>query len=194
MLQYHHMTKFLLLVGCFALWSCVSEEERAASMYQYETTMRNQCVHKLGFQTGTQNYMNCRIFYDEYLESIGYSTSGMSFSKAQTIQTRIDELNNQCARYWGQSGIAGQHLWSCVQTFGNKQIEKTKHEKELKEQEEMLTRSIAAGQKEANEASKLQDRIDAERERVARETGKNPKKIRCTTSKKSNGYIKVKCK
>ena len=70
----------------------------------------------------------------------------------------------------------------------------TKHEKELKEQEEMLTRSIAAGQKEANDDARLQARIDAERERVARETGKNPKKIYCTTSTKSNGYIKVKCK
>ena len=78
--------------------------------------------------------------------------------------------------------------------LGEKKIEKLKHEKELKEQEEMLTRSIAAGQKEANDASKLQDRIDAERERVAKETGKNPKKIECKTYNKSNGYIQVKCK
>ena len=106
----------------------------------------------------------------------------------------MDSLNDRCARYWGQEGISGQNLWTCVQLFGNKQIEQAKHEQELKEQEEMLTRSIAAGQKEANDDARLQARIDAERERVARETGKNPKKIKCTTRTQSNGYIKVKCK
>lgn len=188
------MKKMFLLMTCLTLGACVSEQEQRESMYRYEETMRNQCEHALGFRTGTQGYMNCRVFYDEYLDSLGYSTSSMSFSRAQTIQRQVDALNNQCSRYWGQEGISGQYLWNCVQMFGNKQIEQAKHEKELKEQEEMLTRSIAAGQKEANDDARLQERIDAERERVARETGKNPKKIYCTTSTKSNGYIKVKCK
>ena len=76
----------------------------------------------------------------------------------------------------------------------NKFIEEYKRQKELKEQEDMLTRSISAGQKQANENTQLQERIDAERMRVAKETGKNPKKIECTTRTYSNGYIKVKCK
>ena len=188
------MKKMLLLMTCLPLLGCVSEQEQRESLYRYEETMRNQCEHVLGFRTGTQNYMNCRVFYDEYLEATGHATSYMSFSKAQSIQREVDDLNNQCSRYWGQEGISGQYLWSCIQVFGNKQIEQAKREKELKEQEEMLTRSIAAGQKEANDDARLQERIDAERERVARETGKKLKKVKCTTRTQSNGYIKVKCK
>lgn len=178
----------LLLIGC------VSEQERYESMYRYEQTMRNQCEHALGFKTGTQNYMNCRMFYDEYLSAKGYDTEYMSFSKAQNIQNQISDLNNQCSRYWGTTGISGVNLWNCVQKLGNKTIQEYNHQKELKEQEDMLTRSISAGQKQANENTQLQERIDAERMRVAKETGKNPKKIECTTRTYSNGYIKVKCK
>ena len=64
----------------------------------------------------------------------------------------------------------------------------------LKEEEEMLTRSIAQGQKQANDDARIQERVDAERMRVAQLTGKNPKKINCTTRQSSNGYVKVKCK
>lgn len=188
------MKKSIFFMLCLALTACVSEQERQESMYRHESTMRNQCEHKMGFKTGTQDYMNCRVFYDEYFEMMGYSVDYMSFSKAQNIKNQVDGLNTQCERYWGKAGIAGENLWACVKMLGEKKIEKLKHEKELKEQEEMLTRSIAAGQKEANDASKLQDRIDAERERVAKETGKNPKKIECKTYNKSNGYIQVKCK
>ena len=184
----------LLLSACLILTACVSEQERRESMYRYEETMRNQCEHTLGFSVGTQGYMDCRMFYDEYLPAAGYSTTSMSFSNAQRIQDQINELNNQCARYWGTSGISGANLWNCVQKLGNKTIEEAEHQRELKEEEEMLTRSIAQGQKQANDDARIQERVDAERMRVAQLTGKNPKKINCTTRQSSNGYVKVKCK
>lgn len=186
--------KLGILSLCVLLGACVSEQERRESMYRYEQTMRNQCEHTLGFATGTQNYMNCRLFYDEYLAAIGYPTGSMSFSKADAIQSRINALNTKCTRYWGTQGLGGQNLWYCVRQLGDKQIEQAKHEQELQEQEEMLTRSIAAGQKEANDDNRLQARIEAERERVAKEKGKNPKKVKCSTYTKSNGYVQVKCK
>ena len=188
------MKNLFVLVPCLALMACVSEQEQRESMYRYEETMRNQCEHSLGFPTGTQNYMNCRMFYDEYLNSQGYDTSYMSFSKAQNIQNQVDNLNTQCSRYWGREGISGANLWACVQQLGNKAIQDAQHQKELKEQEEMLSRSISAGQTEAYDNARLQERIDAERDRVAKATGKNPKKIDCRTYTKSNGYIQVKCK
>ena len=183
-----------LILPCLVLMGCVSEQEQRESMYRYEQTMRNQCEHTLGFAVGTQNYMNCRMYYDEYLPVAGYSTTSMSFSNAQNIQNHIDALNNQCARYWGTSGIGGANLWNCIQQLGNKVIDEAEHQKELKEKQEMLTRSIADGQKEAIEDTRLQERVEAERMRVAQLTGKNPKKINCTTRQSSNGYVKVKCK
>lgn len=189
------MKKYLsLILPCLMLVGCVSEQEQRESMYRYEETMRNQCAHTLGFSVGTQNYMNCRMFYDEYLPAVGYSTTSMSFSNAQSIQNQITSLNNQCARYWGTSGISGMSLWNCIQQLGEKAIDEAAHQRELREKEEMLTRSIAEGQKEANDDARLQERVDAERMRVAKLTGKNPKKIKCTTRQSSNGYIKVKCK
>ncbi len=188
------MKKIIMLVSCLSLMACVSEQERQESLYRFEETMRNQCEHQLGFRTGTQNYMNCRMFYDEYLTAQGYSLDYMSFSTAQSIQNQIGLLNSQCSRYWGTSGISGNNLWACVQQLGNKTIQEAAHQKELKEQEELLTRSISAGQTDAYDSARLQDRIDAEREKVAKATGKNPKKVECRTYTKSNGYVQVKCK
>lgn len=189
------MKKYLcLILSSVLVMGCVSEQERRESLYRYEETMRNQCEHALGFATGTQDYMNCRMFYDEYLPAAGYSTTSMSFSNASRIQDKIDSLNQQCARYWGTDGISGKNLWSCVQQLGNKVIDEAAHQKELKEKQEMLTRSIADGQKEALEDVRLQERIEAERMRVAQFTGKNPRKIYCTTKQSSNGYVKIKCK
>ncbi len=189
------MKKYLnLILPCLVLMGCVSEQEQRESMYRYEETMRNQCEHALGFSVGTQNYMNCRMFYDEYLSAVGYSTTSMSFSNVQNIQNQISSLNEQCGRYWGTVGISGKNLWNCVQQLGNKTISEAAHQKELQEEEEMLTRSIAEGQKEANDDARLQERIETERMNVAKLTGKNPKKIKCTTRQSSNGYVKVKCK
>ena len=184
------MRKYLLLfLALGTLNACVSPEEQRAAAYRYEELITSQCQQTLGLPMGTQNYMNCRIFYDEYMDALGYSTDYMSFSKVQNMQRQVDALNSQCGRYIGQ-GSSRQYLWSCVQTLGQKRIEQARHEKELQEQEEMFTRSM----RQANEEARIQEKIDEERERVARETGKNPKKIYCTTSTKSNGYIKVKCK
>lgn len=183
-----------LILPCLILMGCVSEQEQRESMYRYEETMRNQCEHTLGFAAGTQNYMNCRMFYDEYLAAAGYSTSSMSFSNAQNIKNQIDSLNNQCSRYWGKEGISGVNLWNCVRQLGDKVIEEAEHQKELREKQQVLTRSIADGQIEANDDARLKERIEAERMRVAQFTGKNPRKINCTTHESSNGYIKIKCK
>ena len=68
-----------------------------------------------------------------------------------------------------------------------------KRQQELAEQERIMRDAYADAQQEANEAARVQARIDEERARVAAATGKNPKKIYCTSSTKSNGYIKVKC-
>ena len=64
----------------------------------------------------------------------------------------------------------------------------------MEEKQKMLTESIAEGQRQANDDARLQERIDAERERVAAATGKSQGKIKCTTHTKSNGYVQIKCK
>ncbi len=183
--------KFLLLTFVFFLSGCVSEAEQRAAAYRQEEILREQCA-QFGFSPGTQNYMSCRMFYDEYMQAYGYG-SAYSLRGVQNMQSKLNELTNRCSQYWGYGGV-GAHLWPCIQQLGQKQIEQMRHEKELQEQEAMMTRSFAEGQREANEESRIQGLIDAERARVAAATGKNPKKIYCTTSTKSNGYVKVKCK
>ena len=184
-------TKFLLLLSAFFLVSCVSEEEQRAAAYRQEEFLRAQCA-QFGFSAGTQDYMSCRMFYADYLQAFGYE-SAYSLRGVQNMQAKVNDLTNRCSQYWGYSGV-GAYLWPCIQQLGQKQIEQMRHAKELEEQEAMLTRSIAAGQREANEESRIQGLIDAERARVAAATGKNPKKIYCSTSTRSNGYVSVKCK
>lgn len=188
------MKKTIYVLGaCFLISACVSEQEQREASYRYEEVMRNQCEHTLGLAAGTEGYMNCRMFYDEVLEYAGL-TGTKSFSRVNQIQKRIEATNTECRRYWGRDNMTQSALWSCVQKKENAFIDEATHQKELQEKEDVLTRSIANGQKDADAERRLQDRIDAERERVAKEKGKRPSKVKCKTYEKSNGYIQVKCK
>jgi len=185
--------KGLIVLVCIALMACVSAEERRAANYRYDETLHNQCAYNLNFPQGTQNYMNCRMFYDEFFTDMGY-TSWMSLSSVQKIQNKMDAMTNKCMGYWGQSDISTSQVWPCIRYFGKKELEEHKRQKELEEQERIMRDAYADAQHEAYEDARVQARIDEERARVAAKTGKNPKKIYCTSSTKSNGYIKVKCK
>ena len=184
--------EILIVMLCMGLTACISAEERRAANYRYDESLYNKCAYRLGFSPGTQNYMNCRMFYDEYFTDMGY-TKWMSLSSVQKIQTKMDALTNKCLGYWGQSGAGAAQVWPCIQYFGKKELTEYKRQQELAEQERIMRDAYADAQQEANEAARVQARIDEERARVAAATGKNPKKIYCTSSTKSNGYIKVKC-
>ena len=184
----------LLLIICITATACVSEQEQREATYRYEQTMRNQCEHTLNFQPGTQGYMDCRMFYDKVLNAANLTGGTMSFSVVQNIQSRIKSTTKTCQTYWGTDGMPSSALWSCIREREQAFIDEAAHQKELQEQEEVLSRAFASGQKEANDDNRLQERIEAERLRVAQETGKNPKKVNCRTSTKANGYIQVKCK
>ena len=184
---------FIVLVF-MGLTACVSEQERREAAFRYEQALRDQCEQTLGFKAGTQNYMECRMFYDKVIKYSDIDTTSMSFYRVQMLQERINATTQKCRSYWGKDNMPKSALWKCIKEQEQEQIDEAIHQKELKEEEAMLTRAISTGQKEANEDNRLQERIEAERERVARETGKNPKKINCKTYNKSNGYIQIKCK
>ena len=187
------MKKYFLFF-VFLLSACVSPEEQAAAKYRMEQTLKVQCSQTLGFHLGTPQYMQCQMFYEDMLDVWNISFGYPSFSTSDRLERSIQEQNAKCLRYWGSENIDKKSLWTCVHQLGQEAIAEKAHQKELKEQEQMLTRSIASGQTQANEEARLQERIDAERERVAKETGKPPKKVKCKTYYKSNGYIQVKCK
>ncbi len=185
--------KFLAFFLCLSLTACISAEERLAANYRYDEALHNQCSYNLRFSPGTQNYMTCRMFFDDYFTTMG-DTKWMSYSAVQKIQNKINAINGKCAGYWGQNGDGGSNLWPCIQYFGKRDMDEARRKKELEEQERIMRDAVADGQREAYEDARVQARIDEERARVAAATGKNPKKIYCTSSTKSNGYIKVKCK
>ena len=123
------MSKLKYVLGGFLLISaCVSEQEQREATYRYEEVMRNQCGQTLGFPSGTEGYMNCRMFYDEVFEYAGLNGT-KSFSRVGQIQKRIEERNNECRRYWGQDGITRSALWSCIQKKENAFIDEAIHQK-----------------------------------------------------------------
>lgn len=189
--------KILTMLALIALTGCISEQERNQSRYMYEQVLLEQCQHVLGFQKGTQDYMNCRLFYNSYIKNIGYDTTYLSYSKVNNIQSKIENTNQQCAYFWGTDEIEKANkaaLWSCTQKIAQEEMKENKHQKELEEKRRLLTDSIAEGQRQANDDARLQERIDAERERVAAATGKSPPKVKCRTYTKSSGYVQIKCK
>jgi len=182
-----------ILIPCLLLTACISEQEQREASYRFEQLMRGQCEQTLGFRSGTEGYMNCRMFYDNLFEYAGL-TGTMSYYRVQQIQNRVYETTNECRRYLGQSNMDKKALWACIQQKEQDYIDDVIHERELQEQEEILTRSIANGQKEANEDFELSRKIEAERMKVAREKHKKPSEVHCKTHTKMNGRVKIKCK
>ena len=186
------MYKVLLpITFAVILTACISEEERLGSQYQFQSIIQDQC-EQMGFKMGTTQSMQCQMFYEDVFK---YEIDNYwSYSRVQQVENKMYQMRDQCQNYWGNKQISPSALWLCVQKKGQAMKEQAEHERQLKEQEELMRNAIADGQKSAYEDARIQARIDEERNRVAQLTGKNPKKIYCSTSTKANGYVKVKCK
>lgn len=169
----------VLSLACLCLSGCISAEERAAARYRMNTILDQQCAVAMGFRQGTNQYMECRMFYDDVLTSREITLNYMSLSTVNNFKMDLDDLNRTCMQYLGNMNPPAGAIWGCVKK---------------KEQEESQRRAISGALKEANEDSKLQDRILAERNRVAAEKNKRPSDVTCRTYDKGNGYTQVKCK
>lgn len=184
------MKKSIFILGaCLMVSACISEQEQREATYRYEQLMRGQCETTLGFTAGTEGYMNCRMFYDNLFD-YAELTGTMSYNRVQRMQNRVYETTNECRRYWGHDNMDKASLWACIRQKEQAFIDEVIHERELREQEEILRRSL----KEADEERELNHRIDKERMRVAREKHKRPEDVKCKTYTKKHGYIQVKCK
>lgn len=172
------------------LVGCISEQERFAAHQKLEDVLETQCEQKMGFQKGTQAYMQCRTFYDGILQEEGFSSDYYGLGTVLGFENKIDEANEHCATLWGNMPKRAAVLWPCVQERLQADANRVIHERELREQRQMYKGAAV----EANNDIYLKERIDAEREKVSKETGKSPSKINCRTYPKSNGYVQIKCK
>ena len=123
----------LLITTCCLLSSCISLEERRAAAFRVEQILQTQCSQTMGLKQGTQDYMDCRMFYEEVLDWDGVDLDYMSLGTAERIGRRIEQLNYQCRSYWGTSNVNKSALWSCVQQKEQEIIDEKIHQKELKE-------------------------------------------------------------
>ena len=178
-----------ILIPCLLLTACISEQEQREANYRFEELMKGQCEQTLGFAAGTEGYMNCRMFYDNLFDYAGLMGT-MSYYRVQRIQNRVYETTNECRRYWGKDNMDKGALWACIQQKEQAYIDDVIHDRELREQEEALTRSM----KEADRERELNHRIERERMKVAREKHKRPSDVKCKTYNKKHGYVQVKCK
>lgn len=190
------MIKKVIIGGllCSVLCSCISVEERTAAKNRMNSTLNQQCSVTMGFKLGTEEYMQCRMFYDDVLRYRNININNMSLSSADSFRVEMEDLNKTCMEYLGNFNPPPGAIWNCVHKKEQDAIDAAIRKKELKEEEEMRQRSLSNAMKDANADERLQKRIDEERERVAAETGKRPSKVKCKTYEKSNGYIQVKCK
>ena len=190
------MIKKIVVTGllCSVLCSCISQEERTAAKNRINSTLNHQCSVTMGFRQGTEEYMQCRMFYDDVLRYKNIDLDYLSLSSADSFRVKMEDLNKTCTEYLGNFNPPPGAIWNCVRKKEQDTIDAAIRKKELKEEEEMRERSLSSALKEANADERLQKRIEEERERVAAETGKRPSKVDCRTYEKSNGYIQVKCK
>ena len=179
---------------CAVLCACISAEERAAAKNRMNSVLNRQCSVTMGFKLGTEEYMQCRMFYDDVLRYKNLNINSMSLSSADSFRVKMEDLNKTCMQYLGNFNPPPGAIWTCVHKKEQDVIDEAIRKRDLKEEEEMRTRSLSNAMKDANADDRLQKRIDEERERVAAETGKRPSKVKCKTYNKSDGYVQVKCK
>ena len=175
------------LLACLALTACISEQEQLEATNQYRQLMQNQCANILGFRAGSEGYMECQMFYEGLFDYEGM-TGTMSFSRVSSIRNRVNRTTNDCRRYWGADQMDKSALWACIHRTEQERIDEIIHQREMREQEEILRRTIEA----AEEEKELNRRIEKERMRVAHEKHKRPEDVRCKTKNK-HGHVKVYC-
>ena len=187
------MRKFLFII-LLGITACVSDAERQEALYRYESLIRNQCSQTLAFPIGTHSFIDCRRFYNDWFASLEIDTHSLSNSKAKYLEDLVVSLNQTCRIYWGGADIVPDELWRCIQDRAKLETSVFRHQKQLDEQEDILLRKIATGKAEANERVLWQERVEAERQKVAREKGKRIDQVKCRTIKKMNGDLKVRCR
>ena len=174
------------LMSCFLLCGCISEQEQREAAYRYEQFMQQQCSKTLGFQAGSEGYMNCRMFYDRVFD-YNRLDGTKSFYLVERIQNYVTDTTMRCRSYWGSpQAMDKSALWSCITRIEEERIAEIIRQKELDDFKNSL--------KEADKERRLQERIDAERHRVAREKRKRPSDVDCKVYHKWTGYDQVKCK
>ena len=190
------MIKKIVIAGlvCTALCSCVSPEEKLAAKNRMNATLNQQCAVTMGFKQGTEEYMQCRMFYDDVLRYNKIYINNLSLAEADSFRVKMEDLNQTCMQYLGNFNPPPGAIWNCVHKKEQDVIDEAIRKRDLKEEEEMRTRSLSTALKDANADARLQERIEEERNRVAAEKGKRPSKVKCKTYDKGNGYTQVKCK
>ena len=137
------MRKLILLTTCLTLSACISAEELEAAQYAYQSVLQEQCEDVLGFPIGTNQHMQCRMFYENMYK---YQTSSyMTMSHVERIRAQIQSMTQLCQSYWGDQDMAQTALWSCIQQKGNDIIAENKRKKELEDQADMLNQAFGNG-------------------------------------------------
>ena len=183
------MNKFLTLFFIISLGGCVLFEDYQANRYRLEYRLQTLCSQGIGAQQSSAAYAECRIFYDKLMIQYGVNQSRPSSYQISQLTERAEQLAQRCRSY----GLSQAKIWDCMQEQETMQAEEYERQKIAQEKEAAMQRSIASGLKEANEAERRQDMIDAERERVMKETGKRASEVDCKVYEKWNGAVVVKC-
>ena len=175
-------------LGFFA-YSVVSDQGRMAEA-RYAEALETQCAENLGFSKSSADYINCVSLYQRLFVAYDWEIPPNNLSIFSAMERKIEQLNNTCGWEEGMPTVGQRQVWECIYLQGSVEMTQIEKQREREWQEESLVRALDR----ANEENRLQIRIDRERERVAYEKGKKIEKVRCYTTTKSNGYVKVKCK
>ncbi len=184
------MRRLILIFGILSiLCGCSFLEDYQANAYQLEYKLQMLCSQGIGTQVATQEYAQCRIFYDKLMLQYGINSQRPSSYQISTLTDRANLSSQRCTSY----GLRGRQVWQCMQEQETMQANEYERRKIAQEKEESLQRSNASGMKEANEAERRQAMIDAERARVMKEKGKRASEVDCSVYEKWNGAVVVKC-
>lgn len=184
------MKKAFVLIPLILLSGCISAEEQQAAHYRLEQVLMTQCSETMGFKKGTTEYLKCRTFYETITPDEGFSSDYYGVGAVMGFEDKITEVNTHCTNLLGATNPKAGQIWPCVQEKHTQEVAKIKHDREMQEQQRLMTSSM----EKAEADNRLQERILAERERVAAATGKKPQDVTCRTYYKSESYTQIKCK
>ena len=85
---------------------------------RYQAALDRQCEETLGFTKGSEENMQCHLFYERLFRRLYPVSDSVSADVAEQVEKKIEKMNTTCEGYFKDGVISKSALWTCVQEQG----------------------------------------------------------------------------
>ena len=119
------------------LASSVAGDHYAAEA-RYQSVLQRQCTEVLGFEEGSEQNMNCQLFYEKLFRRLYHISDLTNLSTVNRVEAKIEKLNTTCQNRYGDQTIPSDVLWNCIQQQGELERAESTYQERRQERRDLL--------------------------------------------------------